>query len=889
MDESRNGWPASVETRVDAELAYHLEMLAQRFEAQGMTPDAARDAARERFGDLGGINDECHRLAHRMEASTRRRKMLTDIVQDGAYALRTLRRSPLFSIVAVTTLALGIGAGTAIFSVVDAVLLRSLPYAHAGRVVSVRVARNALSAPEFADMRERMRAFDAVAALRPQPSPITGDCGALTTACEPQPATGIVTSPALFDLLGVKPAIGRSFVESDGAEGAPAVIVLSDALWKQRFGGDSGVLGRSINVAGRVRTVIGVMPPGVQFPDAKVDWITERADLWIPYSWERRRTESRGNQILAVVARLAPGTDLPAARRDLAALANQFRQDYPVYYSTFRQPWTPDAVRVRDAMVGEVKNPLLLLAGAVLAVLVIACLNVANLLLARGAARSRELAVRRALGAGRGRIVRQLLTESVILSATGGAIGIAIAMAGTRVLLALSPGTVPLNERVVLDGTVLAFAVGLSIVTGVAFGLAPALRFARGDSDSSLIEGGRGAGAGRPRRRVRNVIVVAEVALAVTMLVSAGLLVRSFAALRAVPTGITASNTLTFWLTPSRARYDSAAKLIHFYESVEQRLRALPGVELASAVTPLPLSGEGWSGSYDIEGRAVPAGGEPPHAEYAVTMPGFFRAMRIGLVQGRDFSVADRADAPGVLIVDEALAQRDWPGHSAIGKRLNANGPAGSWQTVVGVVRHVRRAGARTPGEPQIYIPLAQHAENSLAFVMRTTGDPALLAGAARREVRAIDPEVPMAKLQPMRSLEAATLARERFTTALIATLAGCALVLAAIGLYGVLAYLVAQRTSEIGIRLALGASRGSIVRLIVGEGLMTTLAGLGLGMVGALALSGAIGHLLYEVRPTDPVTYGVIGGLLAIVAAVASIVPARRAMRVDPVAAFRA
>jgi predicted permease len=889
MDDSTNHWPAGVEIRVDTELAYHLEMLAQRFEAQGMAPDAAREAARTRFGDLGGINDECHRLARRIEASTRRREMLNDIVQDGAYALRTLRRAPLFSVVAVGTLALGIGAGTAIFSVVDAVLLRSLPYAHAGRVVSVRVARNAVSAPEFADMRTRLRAFDAVAALRPQASPITGECGAGAATCEPQPATGVVTSPNLFELLGAKPAFGRSFVEADGGEAAPPVVLLSDALWKQRFGGDSGVLGRSINVAGRVRTVIGVMPAGVRFPDAQVDWMNERADLWIPFSWERRSADARGNQILAVVARLAPAADVAAARRDLAAMANQFRQDYPVYYSTFKQPWTPDAVPVRDAMVGEAKNPLLLLAGAVLAVLVIACLNVANLLLARGAARSRELAVRRALGAGRGRIVRQLLTESLILSVTGGAIGIAIAMGATRALLALSPGTVPLADGVGLDGTVLAFALALSIVTGVAFGLAPALRFAQAGPGGSLVEGGRGAGIAQPRRRVRNLIVVAEVALAVTLLVSAGLLVRSFAALRSVPTGITAGNSLTLWLTPSRARYDSAAKLVRLYEAVQQRLGALPGVQVASAVRPLPMSGEGWSGSYDIEGRAVPAGGEPPHAEYSVAMPGYFRAMGIAFVEGRDFGAADRADAPGVLIVDDALAKRDWPGESAIGKRLNANGPSGTWQTVVGVVRHVRRAGARTPGEPQIYIPVTQHAENSLAFVVRTALEPAPLAAAVRREVRAIDPELPIAKLQPMRSVETATLARERFTTALIAVLAGSALLLAATGLYGVLAYLVAQRTNEIGIRLALGASRGSIVRLILGEGLVTTLAGLGLGLLGAVGLSGAIAHQLYDVRPTDPLTYGVIGGLLAIVAVVASIVPARRAMRVDPVAAFRA
>jgi predicted permease len=860
--------PGEYEREIDEEMSTHHRLLSTNGGSV--------------FGNATYHKEEARRMTWNL--------WLDSIRQDAAYAWRSMTRSPLFTTVAVVTLALGIGASTSIFSVVNAVLLRSLPYAHADRVVSVRVARNSVSAPEFLDMRAQVKSFDAMSAIRTQSSPITGACGGTSgaTNCEAQPATALIASPNIFDLLGTRPAIGRNFVESDGIEGAPAVIILSDALWKQRFGGDASVLNTTVTVAGRTRTIVGVMPPGVRFPDAKVDWINAKIDLWIPYSAERLAGDERGNQILAVVARMAPGADIAAVRRDLAAVADRFRQDYPAYYSLFKLPWTPDAVPVRDAMVGEVRGPLLLLAGAVLMVLVIACLNVANLLLARGAARSRELDVRRALGASRGRIVRQLLTESVILGGTGGVLGILLAAAGTRALLALAPNSVPLADGVRLDGMVLLFAVVTSVATGLAFGLAPALRFASSGDGDPLTGGTRGATAGKPRRRVRSAIVAAEVAMAVMLLVTAGLLVRSFGALRSVPMGIETDRQLTLWVTPSRAKYDSAAKLHRLYESVQSRLGALPGVELASAVRPLPLSGEGWSGSYNIEGRESGPGIEPPHAEYSVSAPGYFKAMGIQLVEGRDFEPTDRFDAPHVRVVDEELAKRDWPGESAIGKRISANGRANEWQTIVGVVKHVRRAGARNAGEPQIYIPMTQSTQGSMAFIVRATNDPALLAGAVRAELRSIDSDIPIARLLPMKTVEANALARERFTAALVATLAASALALAAIGLYGVLAYLVAQRTNEIGIRLALGASRGSIVRLIMSEGLTTTLAGLAVGMVGAFALSGVVGTMLFQVKPNDPATYLAINALLVIVAIVACVIPARRALRVDPVKAFR-
>jgi predicted permease len=858
--------PGDYEREIAEEVAVHRQLMA----ASGSGT----------FGNATYHIEEARRMTWHL--------FLDSVKQDAGYAWRSMRRSPLFTIVAVTTLALGIGASTAIFSVVNAVLLRDLPYAHADRVVSVHVMRNSVSAPEFLDMRRMVPSFDAMAAIRTQSSPITGACGGGRTACEAQPATAIIASPNLFDLLGVKPALGRNFVEADGAEGAPAVIILSDALWKQRFGGDSTVLNSTITAAGRVRTIVGIMPPGVRFPDAKVDWVDVRVDFWIPYSYERMAGDSRGNQVLATIARLAPGADIAAARRDLGTVANRFRQDYASYYTLFKQPWTPDARPLRDAMTGEVRGSLLLLAAAVLAVLAIACLNVANLLLARGATRSRELEVRRALGAGRGRIVRQLLTESVILAVTGGVIGVIVSALGTRTLLSIAPSAVPLADGVRMDGSVLLFAVGLSVVTGMLFGLAPALRFMRRSGAEALIGGARGATGGKPRRATRSLLVVAEVAMAVTLLVTAGLLVRSFTTLRSAPLGIDTDRQFTLWLTPPRNKYDSTAKMNRFYETVTNRLAALPGVEVASAVRPLPLSGEGWSGSFDVEGRDQRPDEESPHTEYSVSAPGYFKAMGIQIVEGRDFTADDRADTPHVRIIDEELAKKYWPGESPLGKRINAGNPTGQWQEIVGIVKHVRRAGVRVTGEGQTYLPVAQSGQGSMAFVVRTAGDPGLLAGAIRSELRAIDADIPVARFLPMRDVAAAALARDRFTATLIASLAGAALLLAAIGLYGVLAYLVAQRVNEIGVRMALGASRGNIFGLVMREGLGTTLAGLVLGMLGAAALSGVLEKLLYEIRPGDPPTWIAINVILVFVATLASVIPARRAVRVDPVRAFR-
>ena len=827
-------------------------------------------------------------LSARLRRLTRRENTMDTLIQDLRLALRGLARAPAFAAVVLLTLGAGIGAATAIFSVVNAVLLKPLPYSHGERTVVLWNAKtegptyNAFSPAEYFDLTE-VRAFDAVVSIRGQSSTIIGDGG------EPERLSAYVVTPNAFELLGAPPLLGRTFRSGDGIPGTERVVVLSHSLWMRRFGGDRGVLGRQVNIGGFVRTIIGVMPPGIGFPDAPLGFLRDRADLWIPTTMEQYRADSRGNQYLAVVARVREGVTPAQVAAELETVSGRLRNAFPNYYAGPNvRVWRYAAVGLRNQMVGSVRPALLVLTGAVALLLLIACVNVANLLLARGALRQRELAVRLALGANRTRLLRQLLTESTLLALGGGGLGVLLAWIGVPLLVRLDGGHIPRLEGTGVSGTVLGFSLLVSLSTGLLVGLVPALQQSGTELRGALGEGSRGAGDGRERRRLRSMLVAAQVAMALVILVAAGLLGRSFAALTRVEPGFRPQGVLALTLNLPRSRYDSAAKIITFFDQLTPSVAAIPGVIEASGVYPLPLGGEGWSGSFDVEGLTLGPGDAEPHAEYSVALPGYFYTMGIPLIAGREFSAADARAAPRVAVVDERLAAKYWPGASAVGKRLNAGEDTGVWATVVGVVGHVHRANLIQEGEPQLYVPFAQHVETTLALVVKTGGEPAALSPALRGALRAHDKDLPSAQLRTMDQLLAGATARQRFNMLMIGVFALVALGLASVGLYGVMSYLVSQRTREIGIRIALGGQPGDVRRMVVRESLLISVSGLLAGAAVSLGLSRVVSRVLFGVRATDPATYIAIALLLLIVAAAASYGPARRATRVDPLVALR-
>ena len=887
-------WRPSVDDEVDDELREHIAQLVRRLEREGLSPEAAREAALRRFGDLATLRAECRALAHDVEDQMTRKDFWQELRQDVAYGMRTLRRAPLYTTIAVLTLAIGIGASTAIFSVVHAVLLKALPYREADRVVAIwngyrqggDISRTAIAPPEFADVMDQNSTFDEVAAVGRAAVNLTGGCGA-ANACEPERVSGYSVSPNLFVLLGAGPALGRGFTDGDGVPGAEPVVVLSHALWMRRFGGDSGVVGRGVNINGRLRTVIGVMPASVRFPEAPIGFLRERGELWVPVAWENYRGEERGNQYLGFLARRRESASMDQVRVDLGTISARFKSAFPNRYDQATMNWGLDARPLRDEMVGDVRRPLFVVLGAVLLLMLIACANVAHLSLARGAARRKEFAVRAALGAGRMRLVRQLLTESLLLGAVAGVVGVGIAMAGTRGLVQLDPGMIPQLDATSVNGTVLAFAVLATFVCAVLVGIVPALRQSMA-SVHDAIRSGRGSSP-QPRRTVRSILVVAEVAMALVILVGAGLLTRSFLALQRVDQGFTPGPTLTFSVTLPRARYDSAVKMVAFHDQLQARLAGIPGVEAVSAMDPLPLGGSSWSGTFHIEGQPTAPSQQAPHGEYNVALPGFVGTLRMQLLKGREFGATDGPDAPQVAIVDDRLAAQYWPGEDPIGKRISSNGDEGPWASVVGVVRHVYRSGPKSEGEPQIYFPFRQRTQTPMSYALRTTVDPLSIIRAVRGEVAAIDPDLPIARVASMATLESSALARDRFNALILAIFAGTALLLAAIGLYGVMAYLVSQRQGEMGLRMALGSRPGDVARLVIGDGMRMALAGIVIGTLASLAVARALEGLLYGIEPTDPATYVVIAGTLALVALVASALPARRATKADPASALRA
>jgi putative ABC transport system permease protein len=821
--------------------------------------------------------------------------LIGPFLQDLRYGARMLWKSPVVSLVAVAALALGIGANTAIFSVVNTVLLRPLPFAEAERLVMVwdthPLARKLGydyvpgSNGSFADFRQQSDSFEQMAALDTWIVNLTG-------RNEPERIEGTKVSTSLFPLLRARPMLGRAFTPEEEKQGAAHVVILSHGLWQRRFGGDANIVGQTVTLDGEQYEVVGVMPPDFSFPQNSglpaFFPFAQKTDLWTPWVLTEEERQNYGSHHLAIIGRLKPGRTLQQAQAELSTIASRLEQERPDELKDFGVNVMP----LREQVIGKSRTAILVLLCVVGFVLLIACANVANLLLARAASRQKEVAIRTALGASRSRVIRQLLTESVLLAFIGGALGVLLAMWGVDLLVALSPGDIPRTGEIGIDARVLAFTFGVSLLTGLVFGLAPALQASSSDLHEALKEGGRGGTTGPRRARVRAVLIVSEVALALVLLVGAGLLVRSFFKLRNVSPGYDPENVLTLDIPLPGTRYKEDAQLTAFYQRLIERVKALPGVEAVGAVSHLPLTGAEELDGFEVEGRPrIDAGENAQTADFRVVSPDYFGTMKIPLVRGRYFTERDTADTPGVIIIDETLAQRFFPGEDPLGKRIDEYGSRNKlgYLTIVGVVSGIKHSSLDAEPKPAMYVSYLQSPWLDMTLTVRTSGPGAEnLAAAVRQEVWALDKDQPVAGVQTMESLFAKAVAPQRFQMLLVGLFAAVALLLSVVGIYGVMAYSVTQRTHEIGIRMALGAQRGDVFKLLMGQGMTQALIGIAIGLVGAFILTRLMSSLLYGVSATDPLTFAGVSLLLTSVALLACYVPARRAMKVDPMVALR-
>jgi putative ABC transport system permease protein len=801
-------------------------------------------------------------------------------MQSLKFAFRSFLRAPRFSTPAVLALALGIGATSATFSVVRGVMLKPLPYAEPDRIVGIWETsarrpgqRNVIAAANFQAWRERNKSFEYLGMVGP--GRLT-----LTLGGQPEEVSGLFASADIFPALGVSPVIGRSYTPDEDLEGNDRVIVLSHEFWQTRLGGRSDVAGSTINTSGQVRTVVGILPPGFTVGGQK-------ATFMAPYGWTVERLRSAaGRGSSSAIARLRDGVTLEQATDDMKTIAAQLASEVP----RRNTGWSVLVVPIHEQMIDQIRPALLVLGGAVALVLLIACVNVANLLLARSTVRERELAVRTALGAKRGQLIWQLLVESLLLGLIGGLAGLVFAVAFHRGLLALVATRIPVPrlEQVALDLPVLAFTVLLSIATGLMFGLAPAVVASRSVNES-LREGGR-HGAGPRARRMLGSLVVVEVALALVLLTGAGLLIRSFMRLQNVDPGFRADGLVTTRVSLPATGYDTEQEVGTFFLSAVDRISAVPGVQSAAGVTFLPLSGPGIGTSYYRKDRPTPAPGEQPSTEVRPVTPNFFRTMGIPLIEGRDFTAADRSDTPVVAVVSRTLAERHFPGENPIGRRIqvNAGRDGGLDCEIVGLVGDIKIRSLDAEMGPAVYVPHAQLPVGLMTFVVRTELEPTSLVSGVRSAVHSIDPQLPLADIKTMQEVVDATIARPRVVAVLLAAFAVMALVLAAVGVYGVMAYSVAQRTQEIGVRMAFGATPDSVFRMVLTHALKLVGIGVVAGLAGAGALTRVLETLLYETEPIDPLTFGVTAIVLIVVATLASYVPARRGTKIAPVEALR-
>jgi putative ABC transport system permease protein len=811
------------------------------------------------------------------------------LYRDLRFAVRGLCRSPGFTAVALLTLALGIGATSAIFSVVDGVLLRPLPYADPDRIVTaLHGGRSPVAPANYLDWRAQSRAYDSTAAAQawgPQREATLYGRG------RPEALRGLRVTADLFQVLGVAPLHGRTFAPGEDQPGAPATVVLSHRLWQRRFAGDPAIVGQTLVLDGTAHTVVGVMPPGFAFP---LFWL-RNADLWAPLDLSAR-AQDRSGESLRLFARLRPGVTRAQAQAETSAIWQRLAARHP-------RDTRADVVigSLHEKVVGNVQRPLLVLLAGVGFVLLIGCANVANLLLARSAARRREIAIRASLGAGRGRLLRQLLTESALLALLGGGLGAGLAAWGVQALVALGPRDLPRLDGITVDGPVLLFTLAVSLLTGVVFGLAPAFQLTALDVQGTLRAGGRAATAGgRSGDGMRGLLVVAEVALALVLLNGGGLMIRSFQRLGAIDPGFAPARVVAFEVPARQARppatpdgmdeRDARAEARRrLFQQLMARVRALPGVEAASAINHLPLAGDIWGRSYTVVGAPLPPPDRQPTAVYRVIAPGYLDTMGMTLLRGRDPGAHDGPGAPGVAVVNEALARATWPGQSALGKRISLEDGGPDPREIVGVVANVRQREWAAAAQPEVFLPYLQNPSSTLTLVVRAAADPLALVPAVQREIAALDGELPLARAQVMDEVISDAVGQPRFQLLLLNLFAALALLLAAVGVYGVMAHAVSRRTQEMGIRLALGAPAGRVLGLVVGQGMQLAAAGVALGLVAAFAATRLLRALLYEVSPTDPVTFVALPLVLLAVAALASYPPARRATRIDPMTALRA
>ena len=861
------------ERDLDEEVRAYAAILEDENVARGLSPEEAR---RQALVEVGGIEQVKENVrAVRMGA------LLETVGRDARYAARTLARSPGFTAAAVLALALGIGATTAIFGVVDAVLLRPLPYHQPERLAVVLHGGSDPVAPaNFLDWRREASSFEHMGAAQYWQTNLSG-------TDRPERVLGLKVSADTLPLLDVPPLLGRLFAPDEETAGRDHVVVLGYRIWQRRFGGDPAVVGRTVALDGVPHAVVGVMPRGFEFPPF---WATG-AELWAPLPLGDRAT-SRQARSLRVFARLREDASLEKARAEMATITARLEQAYPA---------SNRDVVVRgldDIVVGDVRPALLVLLGAVGFVLLIACANVAHMLLARGAARRKEIALRVALGASRARVVRQLLTESVLLASAGGLLGLGLAAWMIRTIVALSRDSIPRLERAGLDPRVLAATLAVSFLTGIAFGLVPALQASRLDLGTSLKEGERGSSSGAGRHRLRRLLMGSEMALALVLLVGAGLMIRTFVALRAVDPGFRPDHVLSAIVSVSGSRAGQGDRRVAFYAQALDRIRALPGVTSASAINHLPLAGDTWGEPFHVEGQPPRRPGERPTADYRIVLPGYFETMGRALIRGRDFDLHDDLGAPEVVIVNAFMAERHWPGLDPIGKRITLSDPGGDpvWLTVVGVTRNGARREWAEAAKEELFLPFLQtkyrEAPQSwysyLTLVVRGTGESAALASALRAAVWDTDPDVSISAVQTMDEVVARATASPRFYLLLLGSFAAVALALAAVGIYGVMSYSVAQRQNEIGIRMALGARPADVLRLVMGEAMGVAVAGAAAGLAAALALTRLMSGLLYGVAATDPATFAGVGAVLIAVSLIATYIPARRAVGVDPLRALR-